>query len=40
MKHIFDSTLLVVDDNKELCRMVEGILQFLTLICRMETDFP
>ncbi len=27
MKHIFDSTLLVVDDNKELCRMVEGILR-------------
>lgn len=27
MKHIYDSTLLVVDDNKELCRMVEGILR-------------
>lgn len=26
MKHIYESTLLVVDDNKELCRMVEGIL--------------
>ncbi|MBD5462656.1 MAG: response regulator transcription factor [Lachnospiraceae bacterium] len=27
MKHIYESTLLVVDDNKELCRMVEGILR-------------
>lgn len=27
MKHIYDCTLLVVDDNKELCRMVEGILR-------------
>ena len=27
MKHIYESTLLVVDDNKELCRMIEGILR-------------
>lgn len=27
MKHIYDCTLLVVDDNKELCRMIEGILR-------------
>ena len=27
MKHIYESTLLVVDDNKELCWMVEGILR-------------
>lgn len=27
MKHIYDGTLLIVDDNKELCKMVDGILQ-------------
>lgn len=27
MKHIYDSTLLIVDDNKELCKMVDGILR-------------
>ncbi len=27
MKHIFESTLLVVDDNRQLCHMVEGILR-------------
>ena len=27
MKHIYDGTLLIVDDNKELCKMVDGILR-------------
>lgn len=27
MKYIYESTLLIVDDNKELCKMVEGILR-------------
>lgn len=27
MEHIYESRLLVVDDNKELCRMVDGILR-------------
>lgn len=44
MKHIFESTLLVVDDNRQLCHMVEGILRregFLNIVmavCAKEAE--